>query len=181
MKTTIKPRTWKAIYRLSNRVSPVPYDCGALCGAACCTVSGDHPDEEMGIYLYPGEEKIHDPDCGWLQWTVENAEDYEFPDSWSGDIFFARCADPPLCPREMRPFQCRTYPLAPYLTEDGVLIMTKNDEDLPYTCPLIADDMPLDRDFVRVTYTIWAHLIRDPLIYALVEMDSESRRLRVKK
>ena len=59
--------------------------------------------------------------------------------------------------------------------------MTKNDEDLPYTCPLIADDMPLDRDFVRVTYTIWAHLIRDPLIYDLVEMDSESRRLRVKK
>ena len=75
MKTTTTKRQWQAIYRLLDRVSPVPYDCGKLCGSACCTISGDHPDEEMGIYLYPGEEQIHDQDDPWLCWTVERAED----------------------------------------------------------------------------------------------------------
>lgn len=57
MKTIITERKWKAIYRLLDRVSPINYDCGKLCGASCCTVSGDYSDEMMGIYLYPGEEK----------------------------------------------------------------------------------------------------------------------------
>ena len=41
MKSTIKKRTWKAIYRLLDRVSPLPYDCGALCNAACCCGGSD--------------------------------------------------------------------------------------------------------------------------------------------
>lgn len=173
MKTTTTKRQWQAIYRLLDRVSPVPYDCGKLCGSACCTISGDHPDEEMGIYLYPGEEQIHDQDDPWLCWTVEQAEDYEFPDSWNGDIYFVRCTDPPHCPRSKRPLQCRTYPLAPRLTEDGILILIKNDENLPYTCPLIVNDMELSDDFIRATYTVWSHLIRDPFIYDLILMDSQ--------
>ena len=106
---------------------------------------------------------------------VEQAEDYEFPDSWEGDIYFVRCTDPPHCPRSKRPLQCRTYPLAPRLTDEGVLILIKNDENLPYTCPLIVNDMELSDDFIRATYTVWFHLIRDPLIYDLVAMDSEAR------
>ena len=158
-----------------DRVSPVPYDCGTLCGSACCTVSGDHPDEEMGIYLYPGEEKIHDPADSWLKWMVEDAEDYEFPDSWKGEIYFVRCADPPFCPRRLRPLQCRTYPLAPHLTQEGELTLIRNDEDLPYECPLITKNIELDDGFVRATYMVWARLLRDPLIYDLVVMDSRAR------
>ena len=165
MKTTTTKRQWQAIYRLLDRVSPVPYDCGKLCGSACCTVSGEHPDEEMGIYLYPADH--------WLSWTAEPAEDYEFPDSWNGDVYFVRCQDPPHCPRHKRPLQCRTYPLAPRLTDEGVLILIKNDENLPYTCPLIVNDMELSDDFIRATYTVWSHLIRDPFIYDLILMDSQ--------
>lgn len=181
MKTIITERKWKAIYRLLNRVSPISGDCGKLCGASCCTVSGDYSDEMMGIYLYPGEEQIHDPDCSWLSWTVEKAEDYDFPDSWYGEIYFVRCKTPPHCPREMRPFQCRTFPLTPHITEDGILTLIYNDEDLPYKCPLIEEKIPLNDDFVRATYTVWSHLIRDPLIFDLVEIDSRRRRKRRKK
>lgn len=58
MKSITKKRTWKAIYRLLDKVSPVDYDCGKLCGSVCCTYS-DTCEEELGIYLYPGEEKLH--------------------------------------------------------------------------------------------------------------------------
>lgn len=51
----------------------------------------------------------------------------------------------------------------------------KNDEELPYECPLIRDDIHLSEAFVKATYTVWSHLLRDPLIYDLVEMDSAAR------
>lgn len=190
MKSTIKRRTWKAIYRLLDRVSPVDYDCGTLCSAACCTCgettcqsqspyssesSADSQSQELGIYLYPGEDKIHNKKDSWLRWTGENAEDFEFPDSWRGKVYFVKCQTPPLCPRELRPFQCRTFPLTPHLTEDGILQLIYNDEVLPYKCPLIEEEIPLNDDFVKATYTVWTHLLRDPLIYDLVEMDSRAR------
>ena len=89
MKSTIKKRTWKAIYRLLDRVSPIDYDCGKLCGAACCTCADTNGDDmEMGIYLYPGEHKIHNKKDNWLDWTVEDAAEFEFPDSWNEQEIF---------------------------------------------------------------------------------------------
>ncbi|MEG2199634.1 MAG: hypothetical protein RRY25_05045, partial [Anaerovorax sp.] len=48
---------------------------------------------------------------------------------------------------------------------------------LPYSCPLIRDKIPLEKPFINATYTVWKHLIQDPLIYDLVDMDSEDLRL----
>ena len=118
---------------------------------------------------------IHSRKSDWLEWTVEDAEDYDFPDSWIGKVYFVKCKTPPHCPREMRPFQCRTYPLSPYLSPEGVLELVYNDEELPYSCPLIEDEIPLNGDFVKATYTVWKHLILDPHIYDLVEEDSRAR------
>ena len=64
MKSSIKKRTFKAIYRLLDKFSPVNGDCGLLCDCACCTCNGasnasNHYDEDdLGIYLLPGEHKI---------------------------------------------------------------------------------------------------------------------------
>lgn len=176
MKSTIKKRTYQAIYRLLDRVSPVPYDCGTLCGAICCSCGND--DENLGIYLLPGEDKVHDRTDDWLIWSAEYAEDYEFPESWSGKVYFVRCKTPPICPREKRPMQCRTFPLTPHIDEDGVLSLVRNDSDLPYSCPLITEEMELNPAFVKATYTCWKHLLRDPLIYDLVKEDSEYRQYR---
>ena len=173
IKSKITKRTYRAIYRLLNRVSPLDRDCGGLCGAACCTKEKENTD--MGIYLLPGEDKVHDKKDSWLSWISESAEDYDFPDSWRGKVFFVNCKGPNYCKREIRPMQCRTFPLTPHITEDGELILLYNDMELPYRCPLIDEEMPLNESFVQATFTVWKHLIRDPLIYDLVKMDSEMR------
>ena len=181
MKSRIRKNTYRAIYRLLNKVSPLPTDCGQLCAAACCSCGGDGSGEDsldfdMGIYLLPGEEKLFTMKEDWLKWNVEYAEDFEFPASWFGKVYFVRCKTPPHCPREMRPLQCRIYPLAPYLTEQGKLELILSPAEVPYRCPLIAEKIPLQDSFVKATHTVWKHLIRDPLIYDLVEMDSKAVR-----
>ncbi len=181
MKSTIRKSTYKAIYRLLNRVSPLSADCGRLCGAACCNCGGDGGSEEsldfdMGIYLLPGEEKLFTQKEDWLKWSVEYAEDFEFPASWSGKVYFVRCKTPPHCPRDMRPLQCRFYPLAPYLTEEGELKLILSPVELPYRCPLITEKIPLQPSFVKATFTVWKHLMRDRLIYDLINMDSKEIR-----
>lgn len=39
-------------------ITPLRFDCGRLCGAACCA-----PDEEGdgGMLLFPGEEALYEP------------------------------------------------------------------------------------------------------------------------
>lgn len=132
----------------------------------------------MGIYLLPGEEKLFTRKENWLKWSIEDSEDYEFPDSWSVKIYFIRCKTPPHCPREMRPLQCRFYPLAPYLTEDGELKLILSPTELPYQCPLITEKIPLQESFIQATYTVWKRLLKDPLINDLVKMDSKVLRKR---
>lgn len=176
MKSIIKKSTYLAIYRLLDRVSPLPIDCGQLCGAACCNCGND--DADLGIYLLPGEDKVHERDSEWLSWSSEPAEDYDFPESWTGKVYFVRCKTPPICPREKRPLQCRTFPLSPNIDCNGILSLVLNEGDYPYICPLVDDELPLSHDFVKATYTCWKHLIRDPLIYDLVREDSMYRDLR---
>ncbi|MGI6736781.1 MAG: hypothetical protein ACOX41_05650 [Anaerovoracaceae bacterium] len=174
MKSSIKKRTWQAVYRLLNRVSPLAGDCGQLCQAACCRpVSPD-----MGIYLMPGEHKLFTGQEDWLTWDWDYARDYEFPASWSGRVYFIRCNTPPHCVRAMRPLQCRTYPLAPHLDARNRLSLVLYSAPTPYVCPLIAERRPLQPDFVRATFTVWRHLIRgDHRIRDLVRMDSRERLL----
>lgn len=186
MKSTISKRTYKAIYRLLDRVSPIDGDCGQFCGAACCTCTYEPDDMEftaegdenadsyMGIYLLPGEEKVHEQEnSDWIEWGYIRAEDYEYPDSWHGKVSFIQCKTAPQCPRKSRPIQCRTFPLSPYFDENGIFHVIIYSDDLPYVCPLIEEGMKLNDDFIQATYTAWKHLIRDPHIFDLVEMDSE--------
>ena len=175
MKSTIRKSTYQAIYRLLDRVSPLETDCGILCGSTCCTYTDQ--DAEMGIYLLPGEEKLYTKKEDWLKWTVEKAENFDFPQSWRGNVFFIKCVTPPHCPRKSRPLQCRFFPLTPHITEDGILHLILNTTKLPYTCPLIAEKRPLTAAFVQATYTVWKRLIQDPYIFDLVLMDSQDRDL----
>ena len=90
MKSTITKTTYQAIYRLLDRVSPVDFDCGILCGAACCLcdyapeeieyhAEGDeNADRYMGLMLLPGEEKVFDEsDDDWIEWGSLLAEEYD--------------------------------------------------------------------------------------------------------
>lgn len=171
MKSSIKKSTYLAIYRLLNMVSPLSTDCGELCDASCCKDSGDN----LGIYLYPGEEKIFSRKESWLKWEVENAEDFEFPDSWRGKIYFVKCNGVMQCVREFRPLQCRFFPVSPHITLDGTLILIRYQDNLPYDCPLLGEKKALDQNFLRATYTVFRRLIKDQLIFDLIYMDSRAR------
>ena len=52
---------YRELYEKLDSVFPVPYDCGTICGKACCGVSGfdrEMAEEDMGLYLYPGEDEL---------------------------------------------------------------------------------------------------------------------------
>ena len=133
-------RTYRKLYRVLDDVSPVPMDCGTICGKACCT-----GPEDLGIFLLPGEEELQKQDPDWLTWSVEQSPEWDFLGLYpEEEVWFVRCKDPLQCHRENRPIQCRTFPAEPHLREDGSLVLIYNDLDLPYTCPLIAADTVLD-------------------------------------
>lgn len=181
IKSSITKEEYEAIYGMLNEVSALPYDCGQICGAACCACADADEsipeDEAMGIHLLPGEEAVFDGDEPWLGWSTCLAQDYAFPDSWQGEIGFLYCKANCHCDREKRPMQCRTFPLAPHFDENGKLCMIFEPNDLPYKCPLIfeRDKYPLTDEFKEALYNAWEHLIKDPLIRDLVQMDTDYR------
>ena len=75
--------------------TPLTFDCGALCGAACC-----RPDEDGqgGMYLFPGEESL-------------------LPGAGDGLAPIYVCDG--RCRREDRPLACRIFPLTPVRKRDG--------------------------------------------------------------
>ena len=143
----ITPEEYKRIYRMLDEVSPAPFDCGSVCGEACCSEVA----EDDGIYLLPGEECIHSDD-EWL-----NKEKI-------GELFFVKCKGPENCNRSLRPIQCRTFPLMPSLDAKGELEMKPNDIELSFSCPLINAGTRLQEDFVRVTTEAWELLVRDEAV-----------------
>ena len=170
---SMKLPDYKKIYALLDEASPLDTDCGLLCGAACC--QQDASEEEMGMYLLPGEASVHDRNDPWLDWSEDDAEDYDFPESWTGKVDFVCCHGPGSCRRELRPVQCRTFPLAPHLTEDGRLCMIINDMELPYACPLITNYEKLNPQFIINAHKAWKLLIKEQRIRDLVEEDSRYR------
>ena len=90
-------------------------------------------------------------------------------------LFFSAASARRPVQEKKRPLQCRFFPLAPHLDQYGNLLLIYHSGELPYDCPLINERIPLNHDFIKATYTVWSHLIRDPLIFDLVEMDSDER------
>ena len=158
-----------AFYRKLDEVAPVSFDCGIFCGASCCN-SNFEGGEDLGIYLLPGEEGINprlkEADV-YIQYTGNPESNYS--------VTFVKCNGPSDCIREIRPIQCRTYPLVPHLKKDGELILIYSDADLPYSCPLVEQNARINIEFYTDTLNVWKELIRDPRIYAFIELLSSMR------
>lgn len=161
---------WGRLYKLLNDVTPLPADCGRLCGAACCT----EWEKGVGMYLLPGEEVMLSGSEEWLVWERHSTEEYEFCPSWQGTFYFVRCHG--ICPRDKRPFACRTFPVSPYLSTEGELEL-RLEEAAALLCPLVkaGDITLLDRRFLARARLAWEELLQDPRIRDDVEW--ESRRL----
>ncbi|MDD4168776.1 MAG: hypothetical protein PHD36_00675 [Desulfotomaculaceae bacterium] len=161
---------YKELYDITSTLTPIYSDCGELCGKICC-----QPDSEdnLGVYLYPGEERMFTGKENWLQWEHRNPAEDDFPPSWGFPVHFIRCTRS--CPREQRPLNCRFFPLAPHLLKDNTLLLIHETLKLPYMCPLITGRTPLRKDFAEITARCWQELLRDSRIRDLVEMDSRER------
>ncbi|MCR4746385.1 MAG: hypothetical protein K5894_14305 [Lachnospiraceae bacterium] len=173
MKSKLTKKDYEEIYEMLDKVSPVDFDCGKICGAVCCQ---DIYGEDVGIYLLPGEEKVHDRTDPWMKWSEDRAENYDFPKSWKGIVYFLSCTDPMHCKRAKRPIQCRTFPLLPDINENGELSLIYDDTPLPYVCPLIDSETELNDDFIETTLKAWEKLLKDPLIYDYIKAESDKRR-----
>jgi len=158
------------IYTLLNPEPLSEIDCGTLCNIACCQT----PSHDSGMYLLPGEEKVFtSADKDWLSWEIHNPQDYDFPPSWTQPVYYAKCLKP--CPREKRPIQCRTFPLALHLTADGELQIIWETLELPYQCPLVEKKSRLNSNYVEGLQKAWSKLIKNSLIRDLVRWDSIQR------
>ena len=79
-----------------------------------------------------------------------------------------------ICNRNIRPIQCRTFPLIPHIENDKFHLII-DEEEFPYTCPLVHKENKLNKDFIEVTYKVWKILIKNPAVYNLIKVDSKRR------
>lgn len=125
---------YREINRVIGDLTPIGVDCGQLCNGACC-----EGDDETGMYLFPGEERMYEGDDGWFE-IMES--DFEYAGK-NAKLFV--CKEP--CDREKRPLGCRIFPLLPYINVQGEMsvILDPRGKGL---CPLcIMDKEHLDREF----------------------------------
>ncbi len=111
---------YKSIYKKFDELTPVPFDCGALCGKLCC-----QGDSESGMYLFPGEAKLF---IGKENFSVFDT-DFEVN---GNPVDLVVCHGP--CERDERPLSCRIFPLIPYYRK-GCTLEIINDPRASI-CPL---------------------------------------------
>jgi hypothetical protein len=146
---------WSSLYQQLGTVTPLPVDCGKLCGSKCCT----EWDNGAGVNLLPGEEKLFQG-LDWCQIAPIPKIEAAFPGEHS---YILQCQGK--CPRHQRPLLCRTFPLAPYM-EAGQAISLVFDEAGWLICPLVqlGDLRQLDPRFVRRVLAVWQQLAEDKSI-----------------
>lgn len=147
------------VYSLLD-VHPLNFDCGILCGSLCC----QEYEPGVGMYLLPGEQQMFTGKEAWLNWRFVKAKDHDFPPDWKGEVPFVTCNA--TCPRDKRPIQCRTFPLMPYLTPGGELLVKLDTLSGILLCPVVKepDKYPLRPEFYAAALSAWRILIKDPLI-----------------
>ncbi len=160
---------WKHIYALTNDVTPLKQDCGQLCGSMCCRDWAPG----VGMYLYPGEQLLL-ADQPWLKRQWHDSRHHIFPASWGDGGWFVTCTES--CPRHLRPFSCRTFPLTPHMDETKHLTVVL-DEKGRTICPLVQAGRPelLSAQFRCTMREAWKKLVCLPAIRDDVLMGSRRR------
>ncbi len=163
-------RLWSEIYRLTNDLTPLHEDCGQLCQSLCC----QDWEPGVGLYLLPGEQLLL-ADAKWLTRRWHSAKHYDFPPSYGAGAWFVTCDGH--CPRDWRPFSCRTFPLTPHLDQNARLQLILDEKGMPI-CPLIQIQAPerLQARFRHGMHRAWRKLLGIPAIRADVVTASEKRR-----
>ena len=147
-------------YALLDQWAPLGYrDCGRSCGRICCT---DY-EEDVGMYLFPGEEALYAAREDWYrieESTCETEGLYPYDDT---PMYVFICDG--RCPRIRRPLACRLFPLTPLLRPDGVFTLGYPLGAYPI-CPLTRTDPgALNLGFRRAARRVYREILSDPLLF----------------
>lgn len=138
---------YKSLHRLLETTTPVGFDCGRLCGAACCQLSPELP----GMYLFPGEEALFENLPGF---TISGTQLPGY-----GAVRLLSCEG--TCDRALRPLSCRIFPLSPKIKE-GKAAARLDPRGRP-VCPLCHKGMSaLSFGFVIAVEAVLAKLMDEP-------------------
>lgn len=165
------PAQYMDWYACLDRRGPLGYrDCGRSCGHICCT---DY-EEDVGMYLFPGEEALYREPDDWYHIEPSTCEAeglYPYDDT---PIHVCICDGH--CPRHKRPLACRLFPLTPILRPDGVFSLGYPLGAYPI-CPL-ARSKPgtLNRGFRLAVRRVYREILTDPILFD--RYLNETRRLR---
>lgn len=153
-----KKRLYLKLYQILERVTPLKSDCGLLCNKACC----DGGDEDLGRYLFPGEELL----LSGLEYFRITPTDIQLKNG--NPVLLAICDGK--CDRRLRPLACRIFPLTPYLTYRGTLTL-EMDIRAVGTCPLAKgkNTPPLQLDFIRAVRQSIRIMSQDSDIVSFIE------------
>lgn len=133
-----KENVIKTCYSILRNVTPLSFDCGKICNGKCC-----EGDNKTGMLLFPGEEKLIDPDM-----TIYKNE--------NGDSF-AVCNG--VCDRNKRPLACRIYPLFPVIKNQHDAEYIEVDFDIRAACPLLSGDFDVSRAFFKKVKRVGKYLL----------------------
>ena len=89
------------IYQRLDKVTPVDFDCGKLCGEVCCVYdSEEYPNDDLALFLLPGEELMYEGSKEFELYYID-AKELDFPHSWKGEVALVKCLNPPRCDRSI--------------------------------------------------------------------------------
>lgn len=138
-------------YRLLDRITPLPVDCGRFCERACCK-----GDDHTGMGLFPGEKEFFQD---LSEYTIVSTEDNEG---------YPLCVCKGMCKRETRPLACRIFPYFPLVYPDentGRLeIRVIRDPRSFSVCPLTQQEIDPQSIFERRLRRAARWLLREPSI-----------------
>lgn len=133
-----------------ERAAPLGlYDCGKICSAACCK-----GDENTGMWLFPGEEKL-----------FENNTDFQIK-ATEGNFGYPMVVCSGKCNRQQRPISCRIYPFFFYIEKNVRVI---KDIRAINSCPLVNLNIEPDKKFLRSMRKAAKYLIRDEEIFEYIK------------
>jgi hypothetical protein len=153
-----KSELYEKAYEMLEKTTPLLTDCGELCNRACCITT----EEDLGMYLFPGEEEMYEGEHPWL-----HIEKTSLTYGNGKPVFLATCDDH--CPRELRPLACRIFPLTPYIERNKTFVIRSDPRAVPI-CPLARESSShkLDENFIDAVANAFRLLIKDSEIRSFI-------------